>query len=177
LKKLLLRLKKGDHRAFDIVFSMYYRKIYYFCCRYFYSKEDAEEIVQEIFVKIWLKKQSIDLEKNFEQYVYAIAKNHILNDIRNKMSNRSRLQEYNLQQKGWNNAVEEEIYFNELENIFYEAIKTLPARRKEIFILNRVKGLSNKEISERLDISVKTVEAQMKLALDHFKKIIESKAI
>lgn len=175
LKKKLRRLKKGDKKAFDLIFYLYYKKIYYFCVKYFYSKEDSEEIVQEIFVKIWMNRSSIDPEKNFEQYIYAIAKNYIINDIRNKISRRAKFKDYHLTQNGIHNSVEEEVYYNELEGLLYNAIKNLPSKRKEIFILNRIKGLSNREISEKLDISVKTVEAQMKLAIDYFKKVFESR--
>jgi len=177
LQKVLRRMIRGEKKAFDIIFTHYHRKIYFYCLNHFYTKEEAEEIVQEIFVKLWLKKHSLQLDKNFEAYLFTIAKNHILNDLRKKLNQKASMEEYHLRKTQAQNYVDEEVMYNELENQVYDAINRLPEKRQEIFILSRIEGLSNKEIAEKLNISIKTVETQMKLALDYFKKVFSSRII
>lgn len=175
--KIVRKMVNGDKKAFDMVFLHYYKKIYFYCINHFYSKEDTEELVQEIFVKLWLNRSSIDLKKNFESYLFTIAKNHIINDLRKKVNNKASIEAYHNRIKNSENLVEQEILYNELESQVYNAIKSLPEKRQEIFILSKIEGLTYKEIAAKLNISVKTVETHMKLALDYFKKVFASRIV
>jgi len=140
---------------------------------YLKSEADAEEIVQEVFVKIWNNREELSLQKSFESYLFTIAKNGILNTIR-KSKNEQVYLHYASLHPGKNLLVDDELDFHELERAYYEAIGKLSPRRKEIYLLNREQFLSHAEIAERMNISVKTVENQMTSALAEIRNSLRS---
>jgi RNA polymerase sigma-70 factor, ECF subfamily len=174
-KDILNNLRSGDKKALDELFYFYNKRIYLFCLNYFHNKEESEEIVQEVFLKIWLNRKSIICNDSFESYIFTLAKNLIANNIKKKVYYKA-YQDYKYNVvDGKSNSTENEVIYNELELIYNKALQVLPEKRKQIFLLSRKEGLSYKQIAERLNISIKTVETQMQLALNHFKEILRSK--
>ena len=165
----VLSLKNGDLKAFSELFDRYGKRLYRFSMGYLKSESDAEEIVQEVFVKIWNKREELSLQKSFESYLFTIAKNGILNTIRKTKSEQAYLQYAKLHPEK-NVLLDDELNFRELERAYKEAIGKLSPRRKEIFLLSREQSLSNAEIAEKMNISVKTVENQMTSALSEIRK-------
>ena len=171
----LVKMIEGDKKAFDTIFMEYHRKIFFFCMKYFYSREESEGIVQEVFIKVWLNRKNIDPNKNFELYLFKITKHHVLNDLRKKLNARTGHEDYHRHLQDSDNMVENEVMYRELESLFYDSIKNLPPKRKEIFVLSKIEGLSYREIAEKLNISVKTVETHMQLALDYLRKVFAAR--
>lgn len=169
LKSLAVLLKQGNGDAFCELFKLYHTKIYFFCRHYHLCKEEAEEIVQETFMKLWLKREDIDVSCNIQSFIYTIAKNQILNAFKRKIYQKAAHEYLSSQQSYY--QMEQDIICNDLKKILDKAINGLPRKRKEIFNLSRNKGLSNKEIAEKLDISIKTVETQMRLSLQHLRQV------
>lgn len=166
-------LKDGNLWAFNELFDRYGKRLHRFAVAYLKSTENAQEIVQEVFLKIWNNREEISPDKSFESYLFTIAKNGILNTIRKSKSEQAYLNFAKLN-PGKNVLLDEELDFNELERAYKNAVDQLSPKRKEIFLLSRVHSLSNAEIAKKMNISVKTVENQMTSALAEVRKNLRS---
>jgi len=162
-------LNAGNIQAFNQLFDHYGKRLYHFSFGYLKSVQDAEEIVQEVFLKIWNNRKELSVEKSFESYLFTIAKNGILNTIR-KSKYEQTYYNYAKFNPGENVLLDQELNFRELEKAYNEAIDQLSPRRKEIFLLSREQSLSNAEIADKMNISVKTVENQMTSSLSEIRK-------
>jgi len=176
-KKYVIALKKGSYSAFDHLFSVYKERLYAFAIGYLKMEEDAKELVQDVFVKVWEHRHSLDEEKSFGSYLFTISKNTILNYFRKKANEQNYI-EYVKQHTGLRvNPVEEEIEFSELKERASGLIERLPSRQREIYRLSREKGLSNEEISRILHVSKKTVENQITLAKKFLREHLGEKSL
>ncbi len=162
-------LRSGDFNAYSELFDRYGKRLYFFSKGYLKSEEDAEEIVQEVFMKIWNNREELSVEKSFESYLFAIARNGILNTIRKSKSEEAYLTYVKINPDK-NVLLDEELDFKELETAYRKVVENLSPRRKEIFLLSREQFLSNNEIALKMNISVKTVENQMTSALAEIRK-------
>lgn len=174
-KDLIERLNHGEKDAFNEIFYLFHRKIFLFCLKYHFSKEESEEVVQDVFLKLWLNKKNIDPSQNLQSYIYTIAKNLILNSLKRKAHQKAAY-DYQINFKDIYTETENLIITKDLEKLFEDAIQILPVKRREIFVLSRKEGLSNKEIAERLNISLKTVESQMRLSFQFLKGVLKKYA-
>lgn len=172
IKQLVYRLRNGDKKAFDEIYALFNKKIYLFCLKYGLAKDDAEEITQEVFVKLWLNRKSLDSDKSFNSYLYKIGKNIIIDEFKKKIKTQA-TQEYQMSLIVPCNNVEEGMDYMDLKNLMDETLLDLPERRRKVFELSRLKGLSHKEISEELGISTKTVENHLNLALSNFRSALQ----
>lgn len=170
---LILSLKEGDMKAFNKIFDRYGKRLYHFSLGYLKSSANAEEIVQDVFLKIWSNREELSVQKSFESYLFTIAKNGILNTIRKSNSEQTYLN-YAKLHPGKNILVDEELDFKELEKSYKQSIEMLSPRRKEIYLLSREQSLSNAEIAEKMNISIKTVENQMTSAISEIRKNLRS---
>jgi RNA polymerase sigma-70 factor (ECF subfamily) len=172
-KELLLKLIDGDNASFEKIYFNYVDRVYYFALRYVNNSSDAEEIVQEVFTKIWESRSNINIDLSFSGYLLTATKNTIFNENRKKVNHNSYC-EYvlNYLQKNARD-VEREIIYQDLAEKVNQAIESLPPKRQEIFKLSRINGLHYKEISEKLGITEKTIETHMRLAFKDLKRIIE----
>ncbi len=156
-------IKNGDEQAFETVFHHYYKSLCLFATQMLKDDTEAEEIVQDLFVKIWEKRNRINIESSVKNYLIRSVKNLCLNYIKhNKIKNlhtKNILSESDSELQDENNFIEVDL----LQKI-EECVDSLPDKRREIFRLSREEGLKYREIAEKLNISVKTVETQMGLA-------------
>jgi len=159
------RLVEGDSEAFRFFFEKYYPDLCNLVNIYLHDPVMSEEIVQDIFIYLWEKKEKINIESSVKSYLLIASKNKSLNYLRNE---KTKLNIYN-KLADLNNSTAEMpdsvMNANQLREVINNAINSLPERCREIYILGKEKGLSYKEIAEELGISVKTVEAQMGKAL------------
>ena len=168
-KRWVIRLKAGDNLAFERLFNKYNQKLFNFSYRLLRSKQEAEEIVQNTFLKIWENRFTLDENYSFSAYLFRITQNRILNEFRSRINQhyyREYLMEY---AENMDNTVEKEIDFSELNKIIKMLISQLPERRKQIFLLSRNDGLTYREIADKLNISENTVDTQIRKALDYFR--------
>jgi RNA polymerase sigma-70 factor (ECF subfamily) len=163
--KLVKSLKKGDLFAFDQLFSKYSKKLYYFAKGYLGSKEDAEGLVQEVFLLVWNKRKELKEHLSFNAFLYTVTYNAIRKYFRKKARAKKYLDNFLEDYDGKHNKTIADIEYNNLQELANKAIEKLPEKRKLIFKLSRHEGLSNMEIAKRLDISKKTVENQIHSAL------------
>jgi RNA polymerase sigma-70 factor (ECF subfamily) len=177
-KELVKKLKAGDPFAFEVLFYKYRNKIKGFVVRLIPAQIDPEEIVQEVFVKIWLKKEAINPEKDFQSYLFSIAKNLVLDHLKSAVNRRLYFVEELFQQDLMIDDVNpEDPLPNEAEDKLLCLIQQIPERRREIFCMSRFEGLSYKQIAERLKISENTVDSQIRNALSFLRKEFRKIAI
>jgi RNA polymerase sigma-70 factor, ECF subfamily len=172
-KILFLNVKKGDISSFNQLYNCYKIKLFNFVFRLLKNKEDAEEIVQDTFVKLWQNREAIDPEKISDNYIFTIARNNVLNALRKNHPPTNSIEEKSIIEPA-HNCTEEEVLFTDLSAYFQSIINKLPDKRKLIYNLSREKGYSNRKIAEELNISVKTVEVQMTKALKFLKENIKA---
>ena len=153
--------KNGDPIAFKKLFYRYHTKLYAFSFHLLGSKEDAEEIVQETFIKIWEKRSEFIEGYPFRSFLFGIAKNVYLNMNRKKVTRKIFEERSNLLNELSSINTDDYILFQETRDIINTIIEGLPPKRKEIFLLRRMEGLSRQEIAEKLGISVITVDNQL----------------
>jgi RNA polymerase sigma-70 factor, ECF subfamily len=166
-KDLLARLKNADETAFTQIFDIYVKKVYHFVFSYVKEKTEAEDITQNVFIKIWEKKSSIDTSKSFEGFIFTVAYRLVIDYFRQHAAPSHRNTKIGLSEESIASAVHSDdlLKQHQLESLYEKALLSLPAKRKEIFLLSRHNGLSNKQIAEQLGLSIKTVENQMTAAL------------
>lgn len=167
-QKLVKKLKGGCHQSFTTLFHLYGKKLYNFSYKYTQSHAESEEIVQEVFLKIWNKRDSINVKLSFNAFLITIAKNQIFNRIKKEASRRQYRQQIEPSELV-SNETESKVIFADLEQIANNKIDSLPPKRKQIFLLRRDSGLSVKQIADQLGIAESTVENQMNRAIKTLK--------
>ncbi len=157
------------NRTFDNFFIEYYPKVKSFATRILMSEHDAEDVTQDIFVKILEMKED---EIN-DGLLFTMARNHIFNLLKRRSIER-KYQEYLLKENfsTENLNLEKEIYAKELELLALSTIEKMPEQRKRVFKMSRFEGKKNKEIAKELNLSVRTVERHIYIALTELKKIM-----
>ncbi|MCE5345766.1 MAG: RNA polymerase sigma-70 factor [Bacteroidales bacterium] len=159
------RMVEGDKEAFRFFFEKYYSDLCNWVNLYLHDAIMTEEIVQEIFVYLWEKKENIKIESSLKSYLLQASKNRSLNYIRNEKTKLFVFSKLNTNDMESIEMPDSVMDSNQLRDVINAAIDSLPERCREIYILGKEKSMSYKEISEELGISVKTVEAQMGKAL------------
>jgi len=176
-KELIKKLSNGDSFAFEVLFYKYRNKVKGFTIRMVPAQIDPEEIVQEVFVKVWLKRESINPDKDFQSFLFSIAKNLVLDQLKSAVNRRLYFVGEYFQQDLQIDSDSESQINEETENKLSELIHKIPERRREIFLLSRYEGLSYKQIAERLNISENTVDSQIRNALAFLRKEFRKMAI
>lgn len=161
--------------AFDAVYNMYCHKLHGFVYRYLKQEEDAEEIVQEVFVKIWETRNKIDVHATFDSFLFTIAHNATISLLRKRVSE-TKSREYlkSLQQFDDAEHIIDEIAFKELNHKVQSLLNHLTPRQREIYLLSREEELNHKEIAEKLNISENTVKNHLVTTLKYLKTHINS---
>jgi RNA polymerase sigma-70 factor (family 1) len=164
-RDLVSRLKASDHDAFKIIFDASHQSIFNFLHYKTKDAQLAEDLLQDVFLKFWNARQQLDEKHSIRNYLYTIADNLALNQIRHLKVISKHQQEtevknfsaadnpqYVLEEKEWRNRVQ-------------QAIDMLPEKTRIIFLMSRIEDLSYQSIADRLSISIKTVETHMTKAL------------
>jgi RNA polymerase sigma-70 factor (family 1) len=169
-KELLCRIAAGDETAFSLLFKAYHQRLGAYIYRLTESQSATQEIVQDVFVKIWMRRASMPEVEQFDAYLFTAARNHVFNYLR-KLA-RQRSQQAKLEENLAAGQAGEGMEPAGLagENTEYmvlldQAIEHLPPQQKNVYILHRRQGLSHAEIAYRLHLSVETVKKHMSLAL------------
>jgi len=173
----IIELKGGSTSALKEIYTLYSKKIFYFINSYTYNKEITEELVQDVFIRLWNNRKSIDADSSINSYIYTIAKNLAIDFIRKKKVIILPIDSVNQSEISNNNEGELQIIIEQEENILKEAINSLPVRQKEVFELHRNYDLSYKQIAAILNISVSAVEKNISSALKKLKSIMLKKKI
>lgn len=173
---LIESLRKGDLRAFDAIFTKYSSRIYGFALKYLKSKEEAEEIVQDLFLKIWEKRNHLDKESSLKAYLFTVTYHAICRSFR-KRSYRENLEKELLNTSSLTHNPEENIDYESLLNRVNELIEQLPARQKIIFIKSRREGKNSREIAAEMNLAPGTVDNYISEALKFIRHHIKSESL
>lgn len=164
-KTLLSQVAEGDEKAFRILFDRYWDNIYGVAFAFTKSSQVAEEMVQDIFLKIWTKKHLLNSIQKFDAYLFRVAKNHIYNELRRKIKEEP-FTEYIINYfREIGDSPEQQMIFKESQRLVTLAVEKLPPQQQLIYRLGREQGMSQEEIADKLQISKNTVKSHMNKAL------------
>lgn len=166
--EILLKLSKGDKPAFKIVFDTYYKSLSLFIQKIILDAEQAEDIAQEVFIKIWEKKILFANTLALKAYLYQAAKNKALNVIEHEAV-KKRYQDRNLNVENTENFFFQNFIEQETNRLILQAINKLPPRAKEVLYLS-LEGHKNQEIADQLQISINTVKTHKASAYKFLKE-------
>lgn len=174
-KKLLVKeLIEGNNKAFRKLFDTYRGDVYAYSVSMLKTKVLAEEIVQDVFLKIWQHRDRLNPDLSFKSYVFTITRNLTFNLISKVANNRKLKEEVFYESQKSYSPIEDQIAENDYEIIKNKAIEQLPPKRKVIFQMSRDEGKSYEEISKELNISVSTVKGQMSKALTTIRDFLQT---
>lgn len=175
-KRLLQRLQEGDRDAFDLIFKLYWDPILLYLSKLVKDRADAEDLLQNIFVNLWNKRESSSIQ-HLQTWLYGAARKSALFYHRTQ-SNQKKLitaiLDY-IQEERF--SLSEQQQGKELQLIIDKEIEKLPLKMKEVFILSRHEQLSYKEIAERLQISDQTVKKQISNALSILRSSLKKQGL
>src|SRR5882757_6287727 len=163
-QELVTELRKGNPSAFRQLYGAYGARLYGFCKRFGIPPEEAREVIQETFIRVWEHRHDLRSDTSFSSYLFTIARNLIYNALRHAAYWDKYLGEAGLQQRA-GEMVSVPADERELQRLIGEAVLLLPDKCRQIFRKSRYEGFSNQEIADELIISKSTVENQLNKAL------------
>ncbi len=176
---IIKQLKKGDTELFEAIYKENYHHLTDYAQHFLFSKEKAREVVQDVFMKMWEIRENLPDDLHLKSYLYIATRNHCLDLLKRQkhwtrfFTERSeQLRAQQLASWGHMDNPHEVLVTKEMEERIRQAIDSLPPRCREVFLLNRIEGLKYKEIAQKLNLSVKTVEAHIYFALRTLKDLL-----
>ena len=163
------QLKEGSKDALKLLYNQYADRINRFAYGYLKTDFEAEELVQEVFLKLWNNRQKLDGSQNIKSFLFKIAVNTVYDFIRRKNVEQA-FQEFVASDNTSSNETWHEVVYHDMLSQIERIVKLMPEQRQRIFSLSREKGLSNDEIAEALNLSKRTVENQLYRATAFLKK-------
>jgi RNA polymerase sigma-70 factor (ECF subfamily) len=170
---ILAQIAEGNEKAFEQLFEKYSDNIYGVAFNYTKSAEVAEEVTQDVFVKLWFKRKSLATLQSLENYLFIIARNHIIN-IFNRNKKDKNFIEHILHHFEENNATPEDILlFKESQELIAQAIATLTHQQQMVYELRRIQGLSLEEVAVKMEISRNTARNHLNRALQNIRQFLK----
>jgi RNA polymerase sigma-70 factor (ECF subfamily) len=160
-KILLRQIKQDDQQALEELFKKYHSRLCEFAFQYVRSFDLTEEVVSDVFLKIWMKRETLTVSGNFKAYLYTAVRNQAIDYIRKEEGLLESLESLQNETASGKYQPDEVLLFKEFKNHIEGLINTLPPRRRMIFKMSRLEKLTYREIADILSISVHTVQNQM----------------
>lgn len=160
---LFERIEKGEKKAFDELFLSFYKDLCRFALVFIHDKDSSEEVVQRVFVRIWEQRAHLIQPDNIKSYLFKSAYNECLKSARTQSTRKKHLQNYLHFMNSSSGEDNQEI--DQIIPYLNQAISNLPEKCRQIFVLHKVEGMKQKEVAGVLNISVKTVENQVAIAV------------
>jgi RNA polymerase sigma-70 factor (ECF subfamily) len=172
---LLGKVAEGDRKAFNRLYAVHIENVYNYIYLFTKSKEETEEILQEVFVNIWKHREKLAAVNSFKHYVFRAAKNRLINHLRHtRIKNRvfSEIREHAVIMQA---SADDEIIYRESYRLIQEAVEKLPPKRKAIFKMHIEEEISYAEIAEQLKISISVVKKQFYKACHSVRQYLRTK--
>jgi len=167
-KRLLKQISKGDEKAFRALYDAYFNHLSAFVFKLCKSTETTEEIIQDVFVKLWVGRHSLSQMDSPEAYIFSMARNKTIDYLRRLVRN-THLMELLTEQLTDSNGIEEQLNAKELWDLIEEALSGLSEQKKTIFRLSKEEGLSHDQIAEVMHLSKSTVKNHLSETLRHIR--------
>ena len=172
LDKILKELSKDNESSLEELFNYYYPRLYDFSKSFLKIEQGIDDILQEVFIRIWQNRKNIKDPTTFNSFIFTITRNLLLNELRSRLNHKNLKDEVRRLSIAHEYAGFDHVQYKDLKYRISELIGELPDRQKEIFMLSRTEGCSHKEIANRLQITTKTVEYHISLAIKYLKQNI-----
>ncbi|MGM0506912.1 MAG: RNA polymerase sigma-70 factor [Bacteroidota bacterium] len=176
---LLSDISESDPNALNVLFNRYYPRLCDFALHYLKDLDRTEEVVSEVFVNLWIKRESLVITRNVKSYLFTATRNRALNQIdKDTRRNRHHVWIDEVELKSSEQRPDRSIQIEEFNEAIDQLLEYMPPRQKEIFKLSRIDGFTYKEISKILSISVHTIQNHMVQAvrdLEMIKNEMESR--
>lgn len=172
-RNILQDIASGDNEAFKTLFNIFFPKVKVFLVKFLKDDKAAEDIAQDIFVKIWSLRQALPEIKSFNTYLYRMTRNAALNHLRDKMVTLE-ISDMSIRD---DRDVEQEYYRKEKELLIRLVVDQMPPQRRKVFTMSRYMGMTNDQIAKSLSISKHTVENHLSLSLKELRDVIVAFAL
>ncbi|CAN5525040.1 RNA polymerase sigma-70 factor [soil metagenome] len=163
--ELIDLIKKGNRKAFEEIYERYWFKLYKISIQRIKSTEDAKDLVQDLFISFWLKKEILEINTSFSSYLHTALKYKIINYIESNLVKSNYLSSLSKTFSNSEDHITEELYHKELQNILESGINNLSPKVKEVFELSRNEQMSISDIAKKYNVSQQTVKNQISKAL------------
>ena len=168
--EFVVKLQKGDTEAFDKLYEKYSKKLYAFGLKYLRSTEEAEELVQSVFLKVWGNHKNLKKDLSFKSFLFTIAYNEICNIVRERKYHRKFIDDTLHEESHSSSEMEDSIDVKSVLDQVGQIINKLPERQKTIFLKSRKEGKSTKEIAEEVGLSPGTIDNYISDSLKFIRK-------
>lgn len=158
-------LKDGNRDAFNEIYERFWLKLFVVAAKRIRSRDDAKDIVQDLFISLWLKRESLEIHASLSAYLFTAIKYRIINHIESNIVRGSYLESLSKALVDYDNSTHETIIKRDLEQFISSGIDQLSPKVKEVFVLSRKENLSIDEIAQRLNLSDQTVKNQISKAI------------
>jgi RNA polymerase sigma-70 factor (ECF subfamily) len=175
-EELLPKVAEGDEHAFSLLFKLFWKNVYAVALDFTKSEVLAEEITQDVFLKIWQNRDSLLSIRKFDDYLFIISRNHIYNVLRKKSAEKpfvEHLEEY-FQETSY--LSDQTICFKETRDLIDAAVELLPPQQRMVFLLSRNEGYNHNQIAEKLGISIGTIKSHINRALHSIRIYVEQRS-
>ena len=168
--QLIEMLREGDPLSFEILFQQYYARFYNFVHNLIKDSHNAEDIVQNVFMKVWINRKNLHPDQSIHNYIYVLTKHEVLNHIRDRKAY-TQIERLVMSDQPSSLAVNDETFqIRDLDSRIRTFIASMPEQRRKVFMLSRYKGMGNKAIADMLGLSVRTVDRHINMVLTSLKK-------
>ncbi|MFK1774232.1 RNA polymerase sigma-70 factor [Bacteroides fragilis] len=170
---MILNNESNKKKKFEQFFIMTYPKVKAFAWKLLKSEEDAEDIAQDIFAKLWTNPEIWENQETWNSYIYTMVRNHIYNFLKHKSIRQTYQEQCTKEEPAISETdIHDQLYAKESELLIKLTIANMPEQRRKIFRMSRTQEKSNQEIADELDISIRTIERHIYLALIDLKKVL-----
>ncbi|PTL26729.1 RNA polymerase sigma-70 factor [Prevotella sp. oral taxon 820] len=161
---------RDEKKAFDMIFIRFYPRVKRFVMGFCGDEYEAENVAQDVFMKLWMKRRHVSSVENLDAYIYAMARHAALDALKSvALRAHSAVEDSDIADE---THVEDALYSHELREIIHRQIEKMPPQQRRVFRMSRMDGLKNDEIAETLHISKRTVEAHISAALVELRKFV-----
>ena len=172
--QLIENIRQGDYVSYNNLFIRYYNRLCLYVSHITNKNDDSEDVVQELFIKLWTNHKKIDIQSTVSGYLFQMARNMALNHVRCETNRKKAIGRIPIEPE------QEEIdglEYEEFSTALNDCLRQLPERSREVLLMHRMYGLKQKEISEKLNITVQTIKNQIWASMQRLKLCLENKSL
>lgn len=176
-EQLVTYLKAGDEVIFHQIYDRYYKRVYLTALKILRNKPDAEDVMQEVLLKLWISSSNLHSDSNLNAYIIKLTKNACYNLLRRQVLAAKAMIDKGLNWQEFQNDTEEQVVLQETQRILQDAINLLPPQQREVYELCQIRGMTYDQAAENMNLSPNTIHGYMKLALKSIRGRLKSQHI